>query len=205
MTLERSRRLINGVWQYVTAPDGGGSGGLPSGGSTGEVLTKLSNADGDAGWGAGGGSQSVKHVIVPIVYTDIDAATGLADLYLLPENETIVGSWPVVTEGFNGTDSGTGTFMSAGAYGPSGAAGASQISDSYSLTQPNLSADGLIGPDPGDNGGSSTTTTMFPIAAPVPGGGAVQTVIDFAAGNVPLTTIGTAGALDYHLLIAVAP
>ncbi len=62
MTLERSRRLINGVWQYVTAPDGGGSGGLPSGGSTGEVLTKESNADGDVGWEAGGGSQTLRYV-----------------------------------------------------------------------------------------------------------------------------------------------
>ena len=31
-------------------------GGVPQGGATGEVLTKLSNADNDVGWGNGGGS-----------------------------------------------------------------------------------------------------------------------------------------------------
>jgi hypothetical protein len=54
----RERQLIDGVWQWVTASESPG-GGLPAGGSTGEVLTKESNADGDAGWEPGGGSPFV--------------------------------------------------------------------------------------------------------------------------------------------------
>lgn len=56
MTRSIERRLVNGVWTTVDVDETSG-GGLPSGGSTGEVLTKESNADGDVGWEAGGGSQ----------------------------------------------------------------------------------------------------------------------------------------------------
>lgn len=49
MTIEIARRLVNDVWR--TGPfDEGGGGALPAGGTSGQVLTKESNADGDAGW-----------------------------------------------------------------------------------------------------------------------------------------------------------
>jgi hypothetical protein len=47
----RGRQLIDGVWQNATFDESGG-GGLPAGGTTGEVLTKASDADGDADWEA---------------------------------------------------------------------------------------------------------------------------------------------------------
>lgn len=57
---EVARRLNQSTneWETVVVDETGG-GSLPVGGSTGEVLTKLSNADGDADWEAGGGSQTV--------------------------------------------------------------------------------------------------------------------------------------------------
>ncbi len=56
---------------------GGGGGGLPSGGSTGEVLTKESNADGDVGWEAGGGSQPLRMVTVTFAYNTPNILTGI--------------------------------------------------------------------------------------------------------------------------------
>ena len=54
---------FNGVAWSDLALGGGGSGSLPSGGSTGQVLTKLSSVDGDADWvtpsGGGGGSARI--------------------------------------------------------------------------------------------------------------------------------------------------
>lgn len=38
------------AWAPATDATGGGGGSLPTGGTTGQVLTKQSNADGDAGW-----------------------------------------------------------------------------------------------------------------------------------------------------------
>ncbi len=88
-TLERSRRLIDGVWRWVTADESGGGGSLPSGGSTGEVLTKESNADGDVGWEAGGGSQTVKIVDWEFTQTNGDGTyTATADL---PGNSLVIG------------------------------------------------------------------------------------------------------------------
>ena len=46
-------------WNILAKGGAGGGSGVPDGGTTGQVLTKLSNTDGDAGWEtASGGSQS---------------------------------------------------------------------------------------------------------------------------------------------------
>ncbi len=155
---------------------------------------------------SGGGSQSVKHVVVGIDYTDISTVTGFADLYLLPENETVLFSWVVVTTTFDGTADGN-VFQGCQAFGPSGAdvGSGATMGDTFNATTTNAAnaADGIIGPDP-DAGPSSSVLEMVPINAPVPGGGSVQLVIDFTGGNVAPYVQGTQGHLDYHLVIAVA-
>ncbi len=151
-----------------------------------------------------GGSQSVKYVVVPIDFTDIDTDTGFADLYLLPENETLLFSWAVMLTTFDGTADGN-PFNAAQAFGPTGAAGSAPMGDSFNVTStsPANAADGLIGPDP-TQGPGGFADPMLPISAPVPGGGAVQVVVDFTGGNVAPYVQGTQGHLDYHLVIAVA-
>lgn len=52
--------LVKTVVELVDFVNGGGGGGLPTGGNTGQVLTKASNADFDVDWengGGGGGGQ----------------------------------------------------------------------------------------------------------------------------------------------------
>ncbi len=165
---------------------------------------KIWNADaGEWQYTPGGETVTVKHVVVPITFADISPTTGFADVYLLPENKTLVAGWPVVTTAFDGTSS---TFPFTGAIlgGPSGA-GTAQIGDTFDATTTSASSadDGLIGPDPG-GGAGSTTIKMIPLVSPVPGGGSVQTLIDFPGSGGAVTDPGAAGALDYHLLIAVA-
>jgi hypothetical protein len=58
MTVEIGRRLLNGIWRTGPLDESAGAS-LPAGGATGEVLTKASNADGDADWEASGGAQPV--------------------------------------------------------------------------------------------------------------------------------------------------
>ena len=68
-------------WQVISvtaAPtylDPSGAGGLPAGGTTGQVLTKFSDADGAADWEAGGGSQTFTQIRIPISAAQIRAAT----------------------------------------------------------------------------------------------------------------------------------
>ena len=152
----------------------------------------------------GGGSQTVKHVVVPITFADISTVTGFADLYLLPEEETVIASWPVVTQAFNGTADGHG-FSGVQAYGPSGASGSGPAGDAFNATGTSAShqSDGLIGPDPGGFP-SNFVAPILPGCAPVPGGGSVQVVLDFTGGNAAPYVQGTTGALEYHLVIAVA-
>ncbi len=57
-----------------------GSGSLPVGGTTGEVLTKASDADGDVEWSAGGGSQPALYAVAALVRgSNIDVSTGTLD------------------------------------------------------------------------------------------------------------------------------
>ncbi len=147
----------------------------------------------------GGGAATVKHVVVPITFADISAVTGFANVYLLPDNETVVASWPVMTAAFNGTYL-TFPFTGAQLGGASGAGGAS-MGDPFDATTTSTAVDGLIGPDP-TSGPGATVTKMFPIGAPVPGGGSVQLSLDFTGSGGGTTVPGTTGALDYHLLIA---
>jgi hypothetical protein len=56
MPPEISRRLLSGIWRTTQREEDDDGGSLPSGGNTGEVLAKQSNADGDVGWDPSGGS-----------------------------------------------------------------------------------------------------------------------------------------------------
>ncbi len=78
--------------QAVRVSEGGGS--LPSGGSTGEVLTKESNADGDVGWEASGGSQSVKAVDSGII-TRADVLSSPVVVWTPAAGEFIIGGFAI--------------------------------------------------------------------------------------------------------------
>ena len=150
-----------------------------------------------------GGGGIVKHVVNPVTFADISTVTGFADVYLLPENETVLVSWPVVTQAFNGTADGH-AFSGVQLSGPNGVnSGGATVGDSFTATVTNATnaIDGLIGPDPS---GGGFANPMIPIEAPTPGGGSVQLVLDFTGGNVAPYVQGTTGTLEYHLLIAVA-
>ncbi len=160
--------------------------------------------------GGGGGSQSVKHVVVPVEYTDIDTATGIADLYLLLENETILFSWSVVTTTFNGAPDGGSHYGGVQVYPPGGSVGTGSsgaLSDSFDVSALASAGavEGIIGPT--QEGPGNATTLMMPMAAPTPGSGDKQIVIDFvnsgSAEGLPCTQ-GSQGHLDYHLVLAVA-
>ncbi len=94
MTTEIVRELINGKWVTAVANQSGGA--LPAGGTTGQVLTKLSNADGDADWEAAGGG------VAPIEFTwsaaeieavyDTDLNTAYMELVGVTTDAVIVGS-----------------------------------------------------------------------------------------------------------------
>ncbi len=166
---------------------------------------KIWNEDaGEWQYTPGGETVTVKHVVVLVTFADIDPLTGFAPVYLLPVNETVVASWPVITQGFNGTSSAS-PFTSSCLYGPSGQTGNAKMGDTFDPTGTSASnaADGMISGDP-TTGPGNTTTDMFPLGAPVPGGGSVQVLIDFPGSGGAVTVPGTTGALDYHLLIAVA-
>ncbi len=165
---------------------------------------KIWNEDaGEWQYTPGGSTPTVKHVVVPVTFAGIDSAIGFADLYLLPENETIMASWPVVTTVFNGTAGGF-NFTSAQAAGPNGiGVAAAPLGDAFDATVLSVAVDGIIGPDPTGGPGASTIK-MVPLAAPDPGGGSVQTVVDFPAQGGVVTVPGTTGVLEYHLVIAVA-
>ena len=93
--------------QLVGAPSGGGSG-IPSGGTDGQVLTKVSNLDGDADWENPTGQQGPKGDPGP---QGIQGQTG-------PQGAT--GSQgPQGTQGPKGDTGSTGP---AGATGPAGPA-----------------------------------------------------------------------------------
>ncbi len=81
-----------------------GSGGLPSGGTTGQVLTKESNADQDAGWeDAGGGSQTLVWVNMRVAFDTPGLRTGLP-FYTPAESDVLLahsGFTPIVWEGNN--------------------------------------------------------------------------------------------------------
>lgn len=81
-TPTRGRQLIDGVWQNVTFDESPSGGGLPAGGSTGEVLTKESNADGDAGWEPAGGSSAVLSASAALTNAQIKALPG-TDIQLI--------------------------------------------------------------------------------------------------------------------------
>ncbi len=165
---------------------------------------KIWNEDaGEWQYTPGGETVTVKHVVVPVTFADISAATGFADLYLLPENETVVNSWPVVTVAFNGVAGGLFPFQGAQATGPSGTTGNGIAGDPFDCTAPSATLDGLTGGDP-SGGPGSTVIKMIPLVSPAPGGGSVQLIIDFPAQGGTATTPGTTGALDYHLVIAVS-
>ncbi len=60
MAERRPLVVVSGTVQELPAGDtlpGGGGGGVPAGGTTGQVLAKNSNTDFDVGWAAGGGDQ----------------------------------------------------------------------------------------------------------------------------------------------------
>ncbi len=150
----------------------------------------------------GAGSQPLKYEVVTVTFADISTVTGFAPLYLLPENETVLFSWPVVTATFNGTADGN-TFSSAQACSPLGAGSGLAVGDAFDVatTSAAHAQDGLI---TGDPQGGSTVPLMTPLRAPIPGGSAVQLVIDFTSGNVAPYVQGSQGHLVYHLVIAVA-
>lgn len=80
MAPEIVRKLIGGVWRTVEAEQSAG-GALPPGGTTGQVLTKASSADGDADWEAGGGSQPVEITLTAAQIADrYDSDAGVAAL-----------------------------------------------------------------------------------------------------------------------------
>ncbi len=151
-----------------------------------------------------GGSQPIKHVVVPVAFTDIDTATGFADLYLLPENEIILATWAVVTIPFDLVDSGAFSISSTQAMSLSGVAGNGVVlSDAIGINEASATSavDGLIYPGPA---AATATLSNLPLVGVVPGGPAVQTILDFASGQTPCTQ-GTQGHLDFHLTIAVNP
>lgn len=93
---ERSRRLIGNVWQYVTASENGGGGSLPPGGSTGEVLAKQSNADGDVGWDPSGGSQPGVGVIYgpyTVLAADFPDDNDFVDVVTVPIGAAVLDWW----------------------------------------------------------------------------------------------------------------
>lgn len=95
MTLEVGRRYVNGEWVTNIADETPGSGGgVPDGGTTGQVLTKASNADQDVDWEPSGGSSPFTVVRVPIAFDTPNLA---------------VQAFPITV-----ADPGTGTFTIAG-------------------------------------------------------------------------------------------
>jgi len=75
MMLERDRRLedfLNGLSLH----------GVPAGGTTGQALVKLSNADYDVGWGAGGGGANYWKVAGGVFQIDTAAAPAYTKLEL---------------------------------------------------------------------------------------------------------------------------
>jgi hypothetical protein len=83
VTFSVERQLVNGVWETHVVDESGGGGSLPPGGTTGEVLTKVSDADGDADWEAGGGtdpSTLLRGVFAEPGFGTSIANGGIADL-----------------------------------------------------------------------------------------------------------------------------
>lgn len=97
------------------------SGGLPAGGTTGEVLTKVSDADGDADWEPGGGSQPGAARVLgpfPFAFDDPGLVNGIT-FYTPAVNDILLDVWVQVIQSFDGTpycdvgtllDSGFGLF-----------------------------------------------------------------------------------------------
>lgn len=116
-------KQADGSWQGQTLSSGGG-GSLPAGGTTGQVLTKVSDTDGDAGWatpsgGGGGGALDVG-----------------AHRYWMLDNISANGAVSIAEIGLRATAGGANHAISA-----------AQAKDSYDAgsTGPNKAFDGNAG------------------------------------------------------------
>jgi hypothetical protein len=84
---------------WVVFSGGGGGSGVPDGGTTGQVLTKLSDDDGDADWedptGGGGGGSGVSRVKRALVYlaADVDGADATGITIAFDSQLYDVGDW----------------------------------------------------------------------------------------------------------------
>lgn len=102
MPPEIVRRLVGGIWRTVEVDANGGGGSLPSGGTTGEVLAKQSNADGDVGWDPSGGSSPITS---PLGLTGCQLWLDASQLALA--NNANVTTWPDLSgNGYNATQDG---------------------------------------------------------------------------------------------------